>query len=149
MNEEQNETIENTEVQDLDYEVVKDASIERFFSYDLQVDDHNFWYDDEDNLLGVVVAFKEYPDHETLTSIFEVLLIKAVMQIHDVDEEEAQEMIEDCGSPEEYPDELDVAEAASVLFTVEGHRGLYRMTVINDDYRVSHSTGRKNDRWDI
>jgi hypothetical protein len=145
MTEEQTETTETT---DVDYEVVKDASIERFFSYELELDEEGFWYDDEENLLGAVVQFDEYPTHETLVSIFDDLLVKAVMQTQDVDSDEAQEMIEACDDEEDYEEELDVSESFSVFFKVDGHRGLYRCLLDNSDYWVGHSSGIKNDRWE-
>ena len=144
MTEEQTETTEAAEV---DYEVVKEASIERFFAYDLELDEEGFFYDDEENLLGAVVQFDEYPTHETLVNIFDDLLLKAVMQTQEVDEDEAQEMLDACDDESDYPDELDVSEAFSVFFKVEGHRGLYRMLLDNNDYWVGHSSGCKGDRF--
>jgi hypothetical protein len=145
MTEKQNETTEATEV---DYKVMKEASIERFFSYELELDEEGFWYDDDENLLGAVVQFDEYPTHETLVSIFDDLLVKAVMQTQDVTQDEAQEMIDACDDEEDYEEELDVSEAFSVFFKVEEHRGLYRMLLDNTDYWVGHSTGCKGDRWE-
>ena len=144
MTEEQNET---TEAAVVDYEVVKEASIERFFAYDLELDEEGFWYDDDENLLGAVVQFDEYPTHETLVSIFDDLLVKAVMQTQEVDEDEASEMIEACDDETDYPDELDVSEAFSILYRVSGHRGLYRCLLDGSDYWVGHSSGCKGDRF--
>jgi hypothetical protein len=145
MTEEQTETTESTEA---DYEVVKDASIERFFSYELELDEEGFFYDDDENLLGAVVHFDEYPTHETLISIFDDLLLKAVMQTQEVDEDEASEMIEACDDEEDYEEELDVSQSFSLLFKVEGYRGLYRMLTESGDYWIGHSTGCKGDRWE-
>ncbi len=149
MTDEQENAVETAEVQESDYQIVKDARIERFFDFELEVDEEDFYYDDDENLLGAVVSFVTYPDHETLTSIFDDLLIKAVQHTQDVDENEANEMVADCKDPEEYPDELDVAEDFSVFFTVEGYRGLYRVRILYSDLHVSHSSGRKNDRWEV
>lgn len=52
--------------------------------------------------MGTVVHFESYSTHETLTSIFDDLLVKAVMQTQDVGEEEAQEMIEDCDDEDDF-----------------------------------------------
>jgi hypothetical protein len=131
------------------YRIVKNTEIESYFSFDLEADDSGFYHDGDGDLLGAVVAFKEYPDHETLTSIFDALLLKAVMKTKNADEDEAQVLIEDCGSEEDYPDELDVCENFSVFFTVAGHEGLYRMLLECNDYRVEHSTGQKKDRWEV
>jgi hypothetical protein len=144
MTEEQNETTEATEV---DYEVVKDANIERFFAIDLELDEEGFFYDDEENLLGAVVQFDEYPTHETLVGIFDDLLVKAVMQTQDVTQDEAQEMIEACDDETDYEEELDVSESFSVFFKVDGHRGLYRMLSESSDYWIGHSTGCKGDKF--
>jgi hypothetical protein len=140
---------EQTETQEVNYEIVKDASIERFFNYDLQLDDEGFWYDDDENLMGAVVHFESYPTHETLTTIFDNLLVKAVMQTCDVDADEASELIEDCVDEDDFEDEFDVSSTFSVLFTVDGHRGLYRTLLDSNDYWTGHSSGRKSDRWDI
>jgi hypothetical protein len=131
------------------YHVVKDAEIEQYFSYDLEVDDECFYYDDEENLMGAVVEFREYPDHETLTTIFDDLLVKAVLVTQELDDEdEAQEMIDEFDDEDDFPD-LDVSSTFSLLFTVDGHQGLYRMMLDNNDHWVGHSNGRRNDRWDI
>jgi hypothetical protein len=140
---------EQTETADVQYQVVKDAEIERFFAYDLEVDEEGFYYDDDGNLLGAVVAFDEYPTHETLTSIFDTLLCKGVMVTQEVDEADAQKMLEGVEDEEEFEEELDISESFSLFFTVEGHPGLYRMLLDCNDHWVGHSTGRRNDRWDI
>ena len=142
--EEQTETAEEVK-----YRVVEDAEIERYFSYDLEVDEDDFWYDDDGNLVGAVVEFKEYPDHETLTSIFDDLLVKAAMTTQEVGEDEAQELLEECEDEEEFEDELDISQSFSVFFRVEGHQGLYRMLLEDNDHWVGHSTGRRGDRWEI
>lgn len=141
---------EQTEItSEVTYEIVKDANVSRFFAYDIEQDDEGFIYDDDENLLGTVVHFKQYPDRKTLTTIFDDLLVKAVMHTQDVDAEEAAEMIEDCDDEDDYDDEFDVSSTFSLLFTVDGHRGLYRMLLDNNDYWVGHSSGRKGDRFDI
>jgi hypothetical protein len=131
------------------YEIVKDANVARFFAYEIEQDEDGFIYDDDENLLGAVVRFEQYPDHSTLTGIFDDLLVKAVMHTQDVDSEEAEEMIEDCDDEDDFEDEFDVSSTFSLLFTVEGHRGLYRMLMDSNDYWVGHSSGRKGDRFDI
>jgi hypothetical protein len=143
MEDEQNETDE------VKYRVVKDADIERYFTFDLEVDDDDFYYNEDGDLLAAVVEFRDYPDHETLTTIFDDLLLKAVMQTQECDEEEAQEFIDDCEDEEEFSAELDLAETFSVLFTVDGHQGLYRMLLDNNDHWVGHSDGTKHDKWDV
>jgi hypothetical protein len=140
---------EQNEVSDVNYEIVKDANIERFFNYELQQDEDGFWYDDNENLMGAVVHFESYPTHDTLTATFDDLLVKAVMQTCDVEEDEAHEMIDDCDDEDDFPDEFDISNTFSLLFTVEGHRGLYRTLLDSNDYWTGHSTGRRDDRWDI
>jgi len=149
MTEEQNETVETTEDQDLDYEVVKDAKIDRYFDFELQVDDEGFFYNPSEDVLGAVVQFQSFPAHETLNDIFDDLLVKAVICTQEVDPQEAQEMIEDCEDPSEYSEELDVAEDFSVFFTVEGYRGLYRLRILYGDTHVSWSNGRRDQRWEV
>ena len=139
---------ERTETQDIIYEIVKDANIGRFFAYDLQAEDDGFWLDDEDNVMGAVVHFETYPTHETLTGIYEDLLVKAVMHTQDVDEDEALELVQDFEDEDDYPD-LSVSNTFSILFAVDGHRGLYRTLRENGDYWTGHSTGRRGDRWEI
>src|SRR3990170_4970062 len=95
---------EETEVTDVTNEIVKDANIERFFSYDLEVVDEGFYCGDEENLMGAVVHLDAYLTHETLVSIFDDLLIKAVMQTQAVDEDEASELIRDYEDEDDYPD---------------------------------------------
>ena len=131
------------------YEIVKDANVARFFAYEIETDEQGFIYDDDENLLCAVVHFEQYPTHGTLTRIFDDLLMKAVMHTQDVDAEEAEEMIEDCDDEDEFEDEFDVSSTFSLLFTVDGHHGLYRMLLDSNDYWVGHSSGRKGDRFDI
>ena len=95
---------ERTETQAITYEIVKDANIGRFFAYDLQAEDDGFWLDDEDNVMGAVVRFASYPTHKTLIGIFDDLLVKAVMQTQDVDEDEACELVQDCEDEDDYPE---------------------------------------------
>lgn len=142
--EEQTETAEEVK-----YQVVQDAEIERYFSYDLEEDEEGFIFDDDGNLLGAVVDFKEYPTHDTLVTIFDDLLVKAVVQTQEVGEEEAQEMIEDCDDEEEFEDELDISQSFSVFFRVEGHQGLYRMLLEDNDHWTGHSSGKRSDRWSV
>jgi hypothetical protein len=140
---------EQTETNEISYSVIEDADIEDYFSFDLEVDDDNYYYDDDGNLLGAVVEFEQFPDHDTLTSIFDDLLLKAVMSTQEVDEDEAQVLIDECDDEGDFPDELDVSEAFSVFFTIEKHDGLYRMLLDNNDHWIGHSDGRRIDRWDI
>ncbi|RPH96557.1 hypothetical protein EHM69_00970 [candidate division KSB1 bacterium] len=140
---------EQTETDVVKYRVVTDPEVEQYFNYDLEVDDEGFLYDDDENLVGAVVEFKEYPDHETLTAIFQDLLVKAVMQTQDESADDAREMIEECDDESDFPDELDLSKTFSLFFTVEGHSGQYRMLLDNNDYWVGYSNGRRNDRWDI
>lgn len=144
--EQNNESLEASE--DVTYEVIADANVARFFTYELESDDEGFIYDDDGDLLGAVIHFEIFPDHETLTTIFDDLLIKAVMETQDVDEEDAGELIEGCDDEEDFPDELDVSNTFSVLFTVDGHRGIYRCLLDDNDYFIGHSNGIKGDRWD-
>jgi hypothetical protein len=140
---------EQTETTELDYEIVKEPNVERFFDYELELNDSGFLFDDEGNLMGALVEFKEYPNHETLTGIFDDLLLRAVQQTQEVDEDEAQEMIDECDDEDDFPDAFDVSNTFSVLFIVENHRGLYRVLLDCNDYWVGHSTGHMNDRWEI
>ncbi len=140
---------EQTEVtSEVTYEIVKDANVARFFAYDIEQDDEGFIYDDDENLLGAVVRFDQYPDRKTLTTIFDDLLVKAVMHTQDVDAQDAEELIEDCDDEDDFEDEFDVSNTFSLLFTVDGHRGLYRMLLDSNDHWVGHSSGRKGDRFD-
>ena len=141
---------ERTEVtEDVTYEIVKDANVSRFFAYEIETNENGFIFDDDENLMGAVVQFEAYPTHEKLSGIFDDLLMRAVMETQECDEEDAQEMIEDCDDEDDFPDEFDVSDTFSLLFTVEGHRGLYRMLLDSSDQWVGHSSGRKGDRWDI
>ena len=149
MTEEQNETTEAAESNEVEYEILKDASIERFFNFELQLDDEGYFYNEDEDLLGAVVQFENFPTQETLVSIYDDVLTQAVMTTQEVDEVEAAEMIEDCDDPSEYSAELDVAEDFSVFFLVANYRGIYRLRMINGDLHISHSSGRKHDRWDV
>jgi len=131
------------------YSVVQEAEIGQYFDIELEEDEDGFLYDEDENLLGAVVHFETYPTHETLRSIFDDLLIKAVMQTQEVDEDEAQELIDECEDEDDFPDELDISDTFSVLFTVEGHQGLYRTLLDDNDYWTGHSTGRHADRWEV
>lgn len=139
---------EQNEVTDVTYEIVKDANVSRFFAYEIEIDEDGFIFDDEACLMSALVRFDSYPTHETLTSIFEDLLVKAVMQTQDVSEDEAEELVQDFEDESDYPD-LSVSNTFSVLFTVDGHRGLYRMLFDSSDFWVGHSSGRRDDRWEI
>ena len=148
MQEENQETTETLEDHEVAYEVVKDVRIERFFSFDLAVDDSGFYYDDGELLLGAVVHFDTYPAHEHLNEIFHDLLIKAIMTTMEVDAEEAAELAEEYDA-EEFPSELDLSEDFSLFFTVEGYRGLYRLRILYGDTHVSWSNGRRDEKWDV
>jgi len=140
---------EQTETNEVTYEIDKEANVARFFAYEIEMDEEGFIYDDDENLLGAVVHFDVYPDNETLTTIFDDLLVSAVMHTQDVDEDDAAELIESCDDEDDYPDELDVSSTFSLLFTVNGHRGLYRTLLDSNDYWTGHSSGVRGDRWDI
>ena len=141
---------EQTEVtDDVTYEIDKEANVARFFAYETERDEEGFIYDDEENLIGAVVHLESYPDNETLTTIFDDLLVSAVMHTQDFDEDDAAALIESCDDEDDYPDELDVSSTFSLLFTVTGHRGLYRTLRESDDRWTGHSSGVRGDRWDI
>ena len=140
---------EQTETNEVTYEIDKEANVARFFAYETEMDEEGFIFDDDENLLGAVVHFDVYPDNETLTTIFDDLLVSAVMHTQDVDEDDAAALIESCDDEDDYPDELDVSSTFSLLFTVNGHRGLYRTLLDSNDYWTGHSSGVRGDRWDI
>ena len=148
MQEENQEKIEASELHELDYEIVKDARIERFFSFDLEVDDEGFFYDDAELLLGAVVHFDSYPVHEQLNEIFHDLMVKAIMTTMEVDGEEAAELADEYDA-DEFPSELSLSEDFSLFFTVEGYRGLYRLRILYGDTHVSWSNGRRDEKWDV
>jgi hypothetical protein len=138
------------EVTDVTYEIVKDANVSRFFAYEIEIDEATgFISDDAGNCLGAVVHFNQYPDHGTLTSIFDDLLNCAVQHTQDVDAEEASEMIEACDDEDDFEDEFDISSTFSLLFTVAGHKGLYRTLLDTNDYWTGHSSGHKGDRFEI
>jgi hypothetical protein len=137
------------ETTDIEY-TVTNVSIKRHFTIDIAAnDENNFWLIDDFKFLGAVVTFKEYPDHKTLMWIFNDLLIRAVMLAQEADEDEAREMLDECDTEEEFPADLGIAETFSMFFTVEGHQGLYRMLLQNNDHWIGHSTGKKGDRWGV
>lgn len=148
MQEENQETIETSENHELDYAVVKDARIERFFSFDLEVDDEGFFYDDAELLLGAVVHFDAFPAHEQLNEIFHDLMVKAIVTTMEVDAEEAAELVNEYDA-DEFPSELSLSEDFSLFFTVEGYRGLYRLRILYGDTHVSWSNGRRDEKWDV
>lgn len=131
------------------YRIVKDAAIENYFAYDVDQDEDGFWYDDDDNLLGAVVNFRTYPDHETLTDIFDDLLVRSVKHTQQIGESEAQELIDGCEDEDDFDDELDLSTTFSLLFFVEGHSGMYRVLLDCNDHWVGHSSGLRRDRFDI
>lgn len=140
---------ENEVAEDVTYQILKDPHVDRFFAYDIEVDENGLITDDDGNLLGAVVHFDQYPDHSTLTSIFDDLLVRATMCTQEVDANDAREMIDACEDEGDYPAELDVSITFSLLFTVDGYRGLHRMIFESGDHWISHSRGCKGDRWDI
>ncbi|MBK8129521.1 MAG: hypothetical protein IPK53_11690 [bacterium] len=140
---------EQTETNEVTYEIDKEANVARFFAYEIEMDEEGFIYDDDENLLGAVVHFESYPDNETLTTIFDDLLVSAVMHTQNVDEDDAAALIESCDDDDDFPEELDVSSTFSLLFTVNGHRGLYRTLLDSNDYWTGHSSGVRGDRWDI
>lgn len=140
---------EQTETNEVTYEIDKEANVARFFAYETEMDEEGFIYDDDENLLGAVVHFESYPDNETLTTIFDDLLVSAVMHTQSVLEDDAAELIDACDDEDDYPDELDIAKTFSLLYSVDGYKGLYRMLHESGDHWISHSNGVKGDRWDI
>ena len=132
-----------------EYRIVKDAQIEKHFAYHVEKDEDGFWYDDENCLLGAVVQFKEYPDHEMLTETYQDLLVKGVMQMKEVDADEARDYIDECEDESDFGEELDLSTTFSLLFIVDGHSGMYRMLLDANDYWVGHSSGLRKDRWEI
>jgi hypothetical protein len=137
------------ETTDIEYSVT-DLNIKRYFTVDITANDENdFWLIDDFKFLGAVVTFNEYPDHETLTWIFNDLLIRAVMLAQEADGDEARGMLDEYDTEAEFPADLNLAETFSLFFIVEGHQGLYRMLLQNNDHWVGHSTGKKSDRWDV
>ena len=131
------------------YEIVQNPHVDRFFAYDIEVDETGFISDDDGNLFGALVHFETYPTHETLVSIFDDLLVRAVQQTQEVDAEEASEMIEACDDEDDFEDEFDISTTFSVLFKVDGHKGLYRTLLDTNDYWTGHSSGLKGDRFEI